>query len=232
MQVIPFQIQIQNLSKSFHKSPIFKNLNFTIIKGDRLIVTGPNGSGKSTFLKVLVGKMKADSGNVLFIKNKKIFHNELLYLNVAWDAPFIELYPYFNIQETFYWHFQFVRPILQYKDWLKILELKSYQNKELKYLSSGTLQRLKVGLALFSDTPILVLDEPTANMDNDNAKKIIDLVDVYSKNRILIIASNLFRETAWLDELNSKVYISEKLIFSIFRPVLSTDNTNSDIVGK
>ncbi len=219
MPVIPFQIQIQNLSKSFHQQIIFNNLNLTLFQGNRLAVTGPNGSGKSTFLKVFVGKMKPDSGKVAFIKGKKSISTEFFYQDIAWDAPYIEIYPYFTINETFYWHFQFFKPILDLKNWLDILQLKSFQNKELKYLSSGTLQRVKVGLALFSQTPILILDEPTANMDSENAQKIIELIYGYSENRILLIASNLFREIERNDQQLIGIYTNENLYFHHYKKI-------------
>ncbi len=219
MPVIPFRIQIQNLSKSFHQQIIFNNLSFTLFKGNRLAVTGPNGSGKSTFLKVFVGKMKPDSGTVALIKGKKSISTEFFYQSIAWDAPYIEIYPYFTVKETFYWHFQFFKPILDFENWLDILQLKSFQNKDLKYLSSGTLQRVKVGLALFSQTPILILDEPTANMDSENARKIIELIYGYTQNRILVIASNLLREIERDDQQLMNTYTSENLSFYHYKKI-------------
>ncbi len=216
MLVTPFQIQIQNLSKSFLKQFIFKDLFFSLFPGDRLAITGPNGAGKSTFLKVFVGKIKPDTGSITFIKGKKHIPSDYLYKNVAWYAPYLEIYPYFNIQQTFYWHFRFFQPLLNYQEWLEILDLKAFQNKPLKNLSSGTLQRAKVGLAIFSDTPILVLDEPTANMDSHNAHKIIDLIYTFSKDRILVIASNLIREIHWIKEKKFKLIHSENLNFYNF----------------
>ena len=216
MPLIPFQIQIQNLSKSFHEHSVFKNVNLYLLPNNRLVINGPNGSGKSTFLKVFTGKMKPSSGKVTFSINSRPISEEFFYQYIAWDAPYMDIYPYFNIQETFYWHFQFVKPILRFNEWVDILDLKSYQFKELKYLSSGTLQRVKVGLALFSNTPILILDEPTANMDNENSQKIIELVQNFSKDRILLIASNLLRETEWIKNKHSENYFSELLTFSLF----------------
>lgn len=217
MPVIPFQIQIQNLSKSFHRSVLFRQLNFTLLPGYRLFITGSNGAGKSTFLKVFAGKLKADTGSIVIIKGKKRVSSEYFFKHIAWDAPYIHLYPYFTVEETFYWHFQFYEPLLTFKEWIKILQLKSFENQELKYLSSGTLQRVKVGLALFSKTPILILDEPTANMDTNNAKHIIELIYQYSKERVLIIASNLLREIERNDQVLIENYLTENLNFHLYK---------------
>ncbi|GIV43012.1 MAG: heme ABC exporter ATP-binding protein CcmA [Bacteroidia bacterium] len=219
MLAIPFQIQILNLSKSFHQQSIFKDLSFNLYPSHRLAVTGPNGSGKSTFLKVFVGKMQSDSGNVSLIKGKKSVSSDFFYKYIAWDAPYIEIYPYFSVKETFYWHFQFFTPILSLKEWLNVLQLEDFQNKELKYLSSGTLQRVKVGLALFSQTPILVLDEPTANMDTGNANKMIELIYTYSQNRILVIASNLLREVERTDQQLVCSFHSGSLVFHLYTKI-------------
>jgi len=211
------RIQIQNLSKSFSSKSIFQNLQFQLEQGNHLVISGPNGAGKSTFLKVFSGKMKPDTGTIQLIKNKKIVPQDFFFQNIAWDGPYIDVYPYFNLQETFYWHYQFFLPVFSFQEWIKILDLKPYQNTEIKYLSSGTLQRVKVGLALFSQTPILMLDEPTANMDIDNSHKILQLIRYYSENRILLIASNLLRETEWLNPKDSESYSSDLLTFHLYK---------------
>lgn len=219
MPLTPFQIQIQNLSKSFHNQILFKELNFNLYLGNRLSVTGVNGSGKSTFLKTIVGKMKPDEGKIIFMRNHQPIHHEFFYQFIAWDAPYLEIYPHFSIKETFFWHFQFFQPILSLNEWLNILQLKNFQNKPLKYLSSGTLQRVKVGLALFSQTPILVLDEPTANMDPQNAELMIHLIYQYTSNRILVIASNLLREIERFDHKLIASYSSFHLNFQLYETV-------------
>ena len=76
----------------------------------------------------------------------------------------------------------------------QILDLEAHIEKPLQFFSSGMLQRLSVGLALVSDTPLLLLDEPTSNLDTVQATKLISLIEKYSANRTLILASNLERE--------------------------------------
>ena len=77
---------------------------------------------------------------------------------------------------------------------IDILNLRPHIDKKLRFYSSGMLQRAKVGLALFTQSDILLLDEPTSNMDPDNANLILDLIDNHLEERTYVLASNMERE--------------------------------------
>lgn len=187
-------ISIQNLNKTFDRQLIFKDLSFQIHTPQVLIITGTNGAGKSTLIKTIAGKLKPDSGNIHFILGKKQVLNSAFFHFLAWDMPYLEQYPYFSVKQTFQAHFQFKKPLLSFSEWLQKFELQAFKDISLIKLSSGTLQRVKTGLALNSDTSLLLLDEPTANMDAHFASLFLKLLQSFIHNRILVLASNLERE--------------------------------------
>ena len=118
-----------------------------------------------------------------------------LYPHISWSAPYLDLYLDLTLEEHLNMHFRFKKCLLDdEKEVMKILQLEKHKHKKLRYYSSGMLQRAKVGLALFTQTPILLLDEPTSNMDTQNADKILTLIEENLQNRIFILASNMERE--------------------------------------
>ena len=104
----------------------------------------------------------------------------------------LELIEEFTLQELIDFHYRFKR----YRDDLnstaviKLLALPSASRKALKYFSSGMKQRVKLALAFCSDTPMLLLDEPTANLDQQGVDWYLSLIERFSQNRLVIICSN------------------------------------------
>jgi len=86
-------------------------------------------------------------------------------------------------------------------DVLKIARLEKDANKQVKYFSSGMKQRLKLSLALLADAAVILLDEPTTNLDQEGFEWYLDLIKNYSRERLLIICSNLEREYQFCDEM-------------------------------
>lgn len=130
-----------------------------------------------------------------------------MYQHISWTGPQITIYPDFTLQEHIHLHFKFKKTLLQNaSEMIPLLNLEEHSEKKLRFYSSGMLQRVKLGLALFSHSEILMLDEPTSNMDEKNAAFVLKLIEEYRQNRILILASNLEREYKGMNILN----LSEK----------------------
>ena len=125
-----------------------------------------------------------------------------LYQFISWAAPYIDAYDDLNLEELFSIYFQLKTCLLDStEDVIRELQLWEDRKKPLKYYSSGMLQRAKVGMALFTDSELLLLDEPTANMDDANASRILSLINEYSKERMLVLASNMSREFDRFDSI-------------------------------
>lgn len=187
------------VGQRFHKQWVFKNVNFKLSSGDRLLLTGANGSGKSTLFRILSGQLSPTKGKMQFLRNGKALEPGKWFRHISWSGPYIDLYPELSLQEAFKTHFSFRQPILPQQEILSRLRLSEHKNKELRHFSSGMLHRVKVGLALFSKSEILLLDEATTNMDEENSHLIWDLAREFQQERILVWASNRVTEFDWFE---------------------------------
>ncbi len=191
-----FSLQVQKASKRFHREWIFKNLDLELSAGDTLAITGSNGSGKSTLLKCLSGAIPLTKGNIEYQGETGRLAEEYWFQSLAIATPYLELPEEFTLNEAIAFHFQFKRPLnqLSNQDILTILGLEKHQSKSISQFSSGMKQRVKLALAIFSEVPLLFLDEPTTNLDKQGVSWYLELLERYAQDRILVICSNEPRE--------------------------------------
>jgi ABC-type multidrug transport system ATPase subunit len=191
-----FTIQVQNASKRFHHEWIFKNLNLDLSAGDRIAITGGNGSGKSTLLKCLSGAIPLTSGTIQYQSGATQIVDEQWFRSLAFATPYLELPEEFTLSEVLSFHFQFKNPLQQRSnaEILEILGLEKHKSKAISQFSSGMKQRVKLALAIFSKVPFLLLDEPTTNLDKQGVTWYLDLIQQFTKDRIVLICSNDPRE--------------------------------------
>lgn len=186
------KIVIENLGKRFNREWIFKNFNFTFEQGNCYAIVGPNGSGKSTLMQVLWGMVPPSSGTLSYFNQENLIPIEEVYQQVSIATPYLELIEEFTLNEMIDFHFKFKSVIdgHSHQDLLELMELGHARDKQIANFSSGMRQRLKLGLAFFSNTSSLFLDEPTSNLD----KKAIDWYQTnltkYGASRLVLIASN------------------------------------------
>lgn len=196
------QIALYNLGKHYNYRWVFKNLSFNFESGYAYAVTGPNGSGKSTLLQIIAGFLIPSEGNVVFFKERQIPpENHFGYLSVA--APYIELIHEYTFSEMIDFHFS-LKSYVQGLDKEKLLEATGLVNERDKYLknfSSGMMQRVKLALALFSNVSLLLLDEPSANLDTKGFDWYKEMILEYKKNRIVLIFSNQYNEYDFCDQV-------------------------------
>ena len=191
-----FTIQVQNASKRFHHEWIFKNLDLELSTGDTIAITGGNGSGKSTLLKCLSGAIPLTSGAIQYQSGTTQIAEEQWFRSLALATPYLELPEEFTLSEVLTFHFQFKNPLQNRSnaDILEILGLEKHKSKAISQFSSGMKQRVKLALAIFSEVPFLLLDEPTTNLDKQGVTWYLDLVQQFTTDRILVICSNDPRE--------------------------------------
>ena len=162
-------ITAQNLGKRFNREWIFRDLSYTFQPGVYAIV-GPNGSGKSTLLQVLWGQLPSSVGAVAYGDDNAVIPIEEVYQHLTIAAPYLELIEEFTLEEILGFHFSFkkIRGGKTLQELIELLELGHVQNKLVGHFSTGMKQRLKLGLALFSDVKMVFLDEPTTNLDKQS----------------------------------------------------------------
>lgn len=190
-----FSLHIQGVGKKFYQRWLFRQIEQHLNSPDSIALIGSNGSGKSTLLRIIAGQMNPSEGKVMIKKNGQFLPVNEFYQYISWAGPYLEVYKELNIEELLDLHFSLKKCSLSGREEvIKILNLVPHRNKKLQYYSSGMLQRAVVGMALFSQTPILLLDEPTSFMDEKNASMMLELIESHTAGRILVLASNMARE--------------------------------------
>lgn len=187
------KIELEGVGKRYKMEWILKGVTLIIQPAQRCAITGPNGSGKSTLMKMLSGHLTPSKGKVRFHLKDKLMPVSEVYQHLAYAAPYIELIEELTLMEALAFHQRF-KPFqqqLQADDVYKILGFKKARQKLIRNFSSGMKQRLKLALAILSDTPYLLLDEPTTNLDTEGIQWYRSLIDTYTAGRTLLIASNV-----------------------------------------
>ncbi len=186
------RIVVENLQKNFNNQLVFQNLSLEINANQKIAFVGPNGSGKSTALLCLAGFYQPSKGKVDFINNTSIIEEvqKFSYLSIA--SPYLELPENFSALEIF--NFQsnlkpFRKDISQ-DFFFNSIKLTRSKNTPVKFFSSGMKQILKLGLAIFADTPILFLDEPCSNLDENNILIFNEIFKSYALNKTVLIGTN------------------------------------------
>jgi ABC-type multidrug transport system ATPase subunit len=185
-------IQLQNIGKRYRLEWIFRGLDASFHAGERWAILGPNGSGKSTLLKVLSGHLTPSKGNISFENQGVAIKEEAVYKKISYAAPYIELIEEFTLEEALRFHAK-LRPLLPGftpASLYELLSLPRSRQKEIRFFSSGMKQRLKLVLAVCSDTPVLLLDEPATNLDVQGVEWYKNLISTYAAERLVVIASN------------------------------------------
>lgn len=190
------KIILEDIGRRFNQEWIFKNINYTFESGQSYAILGANGSGKSTLLQILAGSLSTSAGKITYQDGDSALDSEQIYNQLSLAAPYLELIEDFTLNEMIQFHFQFKKflPGTDAEKLIEILGLQTSANKAIRYFSSGMKQRTKLALAVFSDTPILFLDEPTANLDQQGVEWYQDLIKKHTAKRLLIICSNQEQE--------------------------------------
>ena len=201
-------ISLTNIGRRFNKEWIFKGINYEFNQGQNYAILGPNGSGKSTLLSVLLGSLTPSEGKLSY-SSPSVSQNGLsevsvenIYQSISFAAPYIDLIEEFTLLETIAFHFQFkdYTSGLDREAVVSLLGMEKSQDKALKHFSSGMKQRTKLALACCSDSPILLLDEPTSNLDTQGVDWYLALIERFGKDKMIIVGSNQEHEYGFCEE--------------------------------
>jgi len=194
-------VKLANVGKRYNREWIFRHVDFTFDSAKKYAITGPNGSGKSTLLQIIAGASMYNEGIIEYTIDQNKIQPEQHYNYISLAAPYLELIEEMTAKEMLHFHASF-KPLLQsysIEEILKIVGLETAVHKQLRYFSSGMKQRLKLAQAFFSSKPLLLLDEPTTNLDADGITLYQSLISNYTKNKLVIISSNVKQEYAFCD---------------------------------
>ncbi len=195
------KIECSDLSKKFIYEWVFKGLTYSFENGQSYAITGPNGSGKSTLAQTITGYFTPSSGIINYHKDNQKIPVEEVFKQLTFASPYMELIEEFTLDEMLKFHFKFKKPLedLSINNLKELMQLDDVSKKQVKNFSSGMKQRLKLGLAFFSKSTLLVLDEPTTHLDNSGVEWYLTQIEKFCKDRLVIVCSNLEREYHFCD---------------------------------
>lgn len=184
-----YKVEASGLARKFGRTGIFKDINFTVASGESFCVTGANGSGKSTLLKILAGLLSPSAGTVTHTLEHEV-PKASWQEHTGYTGPLVNPYDELTALE----HIRFAgkravdRAVAD--SFLERFDLARHRDKKVRHYSSGMKQRLKIILAVLNDPPVLILDEPSTNLDGDGREALRSHLDSIRSGRIIIIATN------------------------------------------
>lgn len=195
-------LKIQNLSKSYlinkeRKNEVLKDVNLTVNENDYIAIVGASGAGKSTLLNVILGFLNYDEGSVqVFSKEVKDFTDkeisELRSKKISFVPQDLIVFPALTVKENL----EMKAEISGVDDFDYEKFIKKYNMEELlklnsaKNLSGGEIKKLMILRALINEPKLLILDEPTANLDEEYVDKFLDLLDELNKKMTIICVTH------------------------------------------
>lgn len=228
-------IEIKDLCFSYQSEMILENIHLDVYKNDFLAIIGPNGGGKTTLLKIMLGLLKANKGEVL-VFSKKPSHqdlkNKVAYVpqfgDYAKDFPISvekvvlqglltskDFLPFFSKQDK-----------AKAFELLEKMEIEKYKKEPFSSLSGGQKQRVLIARALISEPELLILDEPTASVDPRMGKDIYELLKALSESISIVVVSHdvafvssYVNKIACLNKrlvLNDKDHVCKEASFNLY----------------
>lgn len=199
------KITLSNAGKRFNRDWIFRKADLIFLPGQTYAITGPNGSGKSTLLQTLAGSMEISEGRIEWNLNGMCIDADNIYSYLTIAAPYVDVIEEMTAVEFLQFHRQF-KPLINNITIIEILKLAGLEraaSKQIRYYSSGMKQRIKLVQAIFSDVPLLLLDEPCTNLDATGYELYHQLVKDYAKNKTIIVSSNDVNEFSFCENVIS-----------------------------
>ena len=195
-------VTLKGVSKRYDRHWILKNLDFSFRADKTYAITGPNGSGKSTLIQLISGSLTPTKGIIQYELKEKCIPVESIFRHLVLCAPYVQLIEEFTLEEMVIFHGSlkpYLAEINTPKAVVEILQLEQHRHKQLCDFSSGMKQRTLLGLSILSDVPLLLLDEPTTNLDRIGAEWYRDLINKFGNNRLIIISSNQYDDYSFCD---------------------------------
>jgi ABC-type multidrug transport system ATPase subunit len=187
-------ITLSDAGKRYNRDWIFRHFNYTFISGKSYAITGPNGSGKSTLLQCIGGAIALNEGKLHYetTDHTNPVENDGVHPHISIAAPYLEVVEEMTALEFLQFHQNFkpLLPAVPVKEIIAAVGLQNNSHKQIRYYSSGMKQRVKLAQAIFSDVPVVLLDEPCTNLDSSGIALYQQLINDYCCNRLVIVSSN------------------------------------------
>ncbi len=204
-------IRLKDIKKSFGDKRILHNINLNIHNGEIIGIIGKSGAGKTTLLKTIVGFLEPDKGDVLFELNKN--QNKSHYRHFGFSTQEKSFYSRLTVKENLI-YFASLHNLpkenleKKIKKVLEKVQLSGEDNTIAKNLSQGMQKRLDIACAIIHNPSVLIVDEPTADLDPGLRKQIWSLIKSLNRKseKTLIVSSHIPKE---LFSVCNKVFLLE-----------------------
>ena len=190
--MLPIGLRGHNLKKVFNRRIIFEDVSFSLRSQQTLLISGPNGSGKSTLVKMIGGVLTPTGGDIeIDVGGNRTDH--MMHSVVGFVSPYLQMYEEFSAYENLYYALGIrglpslrpgIRPLLE------SLQLQGRLDDPVRTFSSGMKQRLKLGLAFYTESRVIFLDEPGSNLDDQAFAWYLENLKQLSPDQLIFIASN------------------------------------------
>jgi len=202
--MVKISLEVSGLEKVFNRRKVFSDISLTMRESDSLTITGRNGAGKSTLLKILSGLLSPSRGTIDFSVDQNPVSDGLRHRYIGFVAPYLQLYDEFSALENLDF-FRKVRGLdVSRSSLLELLERFSLAERgaePLRTFSSGMKQRVKYAFALLHRPPVLLLDEPSSNLDAEGIDAVYRIVDDQKQRGIVVIATSNAEELHRCDQV-------------------------------
>ncbi len=197
------QLTLDNIAKRFGRRVLFRKLSCEVKGGEALAITGANGSGKSTLLKIIAGVMTPSKGEVSLQHEGQPVPLEDRPLHTGFVAPYLNVYDGFSAYENL----EFIAKARRLQDvkatideLIQAVQLKGREHELVQTYSSGMKQRVKYAAAMLTTPTVLILDEPSTNLDVAGIEMVHEFMRRQRERKgIIIMASNNEEEVTWCD---------------------------------
>lgn len=184
-------IEVKDLSLGYDNTPVFKNLNFNIEENDFICVVGPNGAGKSTLIKGLLGLIKPIAGKIIYNGLKQNFIGYMpqeIKVDSNFPASVFEIVLSGTLNKLGIMSFYTKKEKEIALKNMKILKIENLKDKNFCDLSGGQRQKVLLARSLCATSKLLILDEPSNNLDSKSKKELYKtIIDLNKNHNITVI---------------------------------------------
>ncbi|MBS3789243.1 heme ABC exporter ATP-binding protein CcmA [Candidatus Bipolaricaulota bacterium] len=168
-----------------------QNLDFTLMEGEVLGLIGPNGAGKSTLVKLILGLLEPTSGSCQIWEENCYSGSQHYKKKIGFLLEHLGIYDNLTVRENMdFWRRLYEVKNSRVSKLLTQWGLEDKNNSFAKQLSAGMRQKLAIARSLLSNPPLIILDEPTSNLDPEARKQVVELLKGYSGEKTLLITSH------------------------------------------
>ncbi len=209
-------LSVKNLYFKYDNENVLENINFSLKDKEFMAIIGPNGGGKTTLLKLILGLLKPNSGEILIYNKKPRFiYDEIGYVaqhtNFSLDIPItvfdVVLQGCLKKNKFFYTD----NDKKNVDEILKNLKIEAFKHRKIKNLSGGQRQKVLIARALVNKPKIIIMDEPTSAVDPTGQKEILDLIESLDITRVVVShdIKILLRKVDKIAFINKKAVLHE-----------------------